>query len=94
MKRMMLMAAVATLAALAANAATRYWTHTVKNASDGKYYWSDANNWLDDVGMVGIGHHAHLAHQFRVLGKLFGCSFGERHVFLYVVALDVLQGDA
>ena len=54
MKKLMLMAAVATLAALAANATTRYWTHTVKNASDGKYYWSDANNWLDDDGNTGL----------------------------------------
>ncbi|MBR0505306.1 MAG: hypothetical protein IJJ84_07845, partial [Kiritimatiellae bacterium] len=37
----------------AAHAATRTWNPTVK-ASDGKYYWSNADNWLDDNGNTGV----------------------------------------
>ena len=39
--------------ALCAFAATRYWSPTVK-AGDGKYYWTNADNWLDDSGNTGV----------------------------------------
>ena len=39
--------------ALGAFAATRYWSPTAL-ASDGKYYWTNANNWLDDSGNTGV----------------------------------------
>ena len=45
--------ALAVMAAFAAHAATRYWNPTVKE-SDGKYYWSNDNNWLDENGNTGI----------------------------------------
>ena len=45
--------ALAVMAAFAANAATRTWNPVVK-ASDGKYYWSNADNWLDDNGNTGV----------------------------------------
>ena len=53
MKKLMVMATVAAMAAFAANATTRWWNRTVKNASDGKYYWSNDANWLDDNGNTG-----------------------------------------
>ena len=45
--------ALAVMAAVAAHAATRTWNPTVK-ADDGKYYWSNANNWLDENGNTGV----------------------------------------
>ena len=45
--------ALAVIAAFAAHATTRTWNPTVK-ADDGKYYWSNANNWLDENGNTGI----------------------------------------
>ena len=53
MKKLMLMAAVATMAAVAVHAATRYWSPTAL-AGDGKYYWTNASNWLDDSGNTGV----------------------------------------
>ena len=53
MKKLMVMAALAVMAAFAAHAVTRIWNPTVK-ADDGKYYWSNANNWLDENGNTGI----------------------------------------
>ena len=53
MKKLMVMAALAVMAAFAAHATTRTWNPTVKE-SDGKYYWSNDNNWLDENGNTGI----------------------------------------
>ena len=36
----------------AVHAATRTWNPTVQ--ADGKYYWSNDNNWLDENGNTGI----------------------------------------
>ena len=53
MKKLMLMTVVATMAAVAGHAATRTWNPTVL-ASDSKYYWNNADNWLDENGNTGI----------------------------------------
>ena len=49
----MLGAAALLTAAFTVHASTRYWSPTAL-ASDGKYYWNNANNWLDDSGNTGV----------------------------------------
>ncbi len=48
----LLVAAVAASAALAANAATRYWNATTQTS--GHYNWETAANWLDEDGNTGV----------------------------------------
>ena len=53
MTKKITIALAAVCIALGVHATTRYWNPTIL-ASDGKYYWNNAANWLDDDGNTGV----------------------------------------